>query len=732
MRAIFLVLVLLAAGLALPSAQAATWSVDALVTVRSATSADYTLTISGITNTNLALPRPDDTTLVRAYDSAGKSVTVENITREGAPWIQVSIRDKPATVLFALAGKPDGAFSIFAAQVPAQSETGGSTGSPVTVGLALPAGWSLSGYRDSDDGTPDAHGVFQKIGPAYVQYLALQPGYTDPGPDAGVSGRSVRRVGASEITSTKATWSITTTYDTDVYSRAWDVFVPDGATVVDATSAFGPVPTTREGDILRVTAPYPVGFALGARSFTVNMTLPPPEPHGGTFRQVNLSVRAAEDDDVRIVARVLDDSRYAGARVAGGTEIAPLQFRGRGPVSAGIALLPAPAPDHMQFVVDKFVVDAPRSLEAAARATATNASGLLARTSSFAFLPNDTRPFYVAYTDADVFAWEQGFYSNGLNTITIRASTLANASDGLAHLEPVSVLVHEATHGLVDRRMPHAPHDLSFLHEGLSRLAETHVEALFPASEIVTRSGEQYFRHSARPGIDEVQDFHKASTSFDVAWGANDVSDAQRGFLYDYSGLVLHAYEQRAPPGALANFLSFVNATNFTSNDATDSQTLLDLLLQNSPGTTSIALLYPGREAASLKTDEFRACMGNLVAPPYPWEEARTPAGGCPATGYGPRSAALPTPPAPIAPVPEPEPEFEATPPPKPPFVVATPAPEGVPVGIDDEAPGAVIEPPEDHPASPGTSRPAVVPGPGLAMLSITVIALALTRRRRP
>lgn len=509
--------------LPLPPAQAASWSVEATVAVTSATQADYTWTLSGITNTNLRLPLPDNATLVRAYDSEGRAVTVreESATSE----LVVEIRSRPVTILFALEGQKDGPFSIFPAQVASASD------SPVKIRITLPSGWSFAGFRDSDERAPDQEGAFTGVGPAYVQYLVLGPGFVDEGPAPGVSGSVVRRAGLAEIWLASATWTLSTTYDTDVYSRSWEVHVPTGATITSATTPFGDLGVSREGEILRITTPYPVGFNLGARNFTVTMDLPAPTPHGGTFRELNLSVRAAPEDVVSIRASLAPGAQYTGARVAGGSEVAPLDYRGVGPMSVGVAFLPPPASDHVQLVEGLFVIDAPRSLEGAARATARNTSELLSRVADFAYDARDARPFYVAYTDANVFGWEEGFYSNGLNTITIRASTLADASDGRAHLVPVGVLVHEATHGLLDRRLPDAPHDLSFLHEGLARLAETHLESYFPSSEIVECDGSSCLRHSARPAANTTLDFHKAGSPFDVGWKASDVADDQRGFL---------------------------------------------------------------------------------------------------------------------------------------------------------------------------------------------------------
>lgn len=645
MRLPALALLLVLASLPLPGAQAAGWSVEATVSVTSATTADYTWKIG---TTNLRLPLPDNATFTDARDADGKKVSVTTQADE----LTISGGRAPITLAFSLQGERDGPFTTFPAQVASAGD------SPVTVRIALPSGWGLAGARDSGDREPDVLGAFHGTGPAYVQYLVHGPGVVDDGPVVGVTGHSVRRAATADVHADRVLWSLTTTYDTDVYSRSWDVHVPAGATVSAATTPFGALATQTVGDLLRITTPYPVGFGLGARSFTVNLTLPAPTPHGGTFREANLSVRAAEGDEVSIRARMADGLRYAGARAAGGDETAPLVYEADGPLTVGLAFLPPPEADHVQFEQGHFVVDAPRALEAAARTTARNASEMLPRVASFAYDPADTRPFFVAYTDADVFGWEEGFYSNGLNTITIRAKTLEGVSDATPRITPVGVLVHEATHGLIDRRLPDAPHDLSFLHEGLARLAETRLERAFPASQIVACPvPTSCTRHSARPGAEDVQEFHKESRLFDVAWRASAAPDSERGFLYDYSGLVMNAFDARAPAGALGNALATIARTDFEGEPSADARRILDVFLANAPGTAAPAFLYPGREAAALTADQFRHCMGDLVAPPYPWEDTRAPPGGCPATGYGARDAALPPPPgAALTPTPPPTP----------------------------------------------------------------------------
>ncbi|HUR70329.1 MAG TPA: hypothetical protein VM370_13875 [Candidatus Thermoplasmatota archaeon] len=728
-------LIVLAALFPLPTVAAASWSVDAIVAVKSETTADFTWRISGL-NQPLRLKIPDGGSFVEVRDDQGRVVQASATATE----VNIAASSRPYTIRFALEGDDEAPFVSFPAQVASAPD------SPVSVGITLPAGWSLSGFRDNDDDTPDARGTFHKTGPTYVEFLALRPGFTDAGPDARVSGHAVRREAFANISREGMQWSLVTTYDADVYSRSWDLDVPEGASDIHAYTPLGELATTRTADGIAFQTPYPVGFGLGGRSFTVEMTLPPPDPHGGAFREANLSVRAAEGDTVSLVARLPEGAQYAGARVAGGREApstqssvaTPLRYEASGPLSVGVAFLPAPAAGHVQFEEGAFVVDAPRALEGVARATAANASALLPRVSSFAHDGNDARPFFVSYTDENVFGWEEGFYSNGLNTISIRASTLANVTDARAHLVPVGILVHEATHGLIDRRVPDAPHNLSFLHEGLARLAETQTEAYFPDEVLECEKdflSQHCEVHSARPGAAELQQRYASGASFDIAWGANGVGDDVRGDLYDYSGLVLHAYVERAPPGALENALLHVGATRFAGPDGSDAGRLLDILLANAPGTTAQALLYPSAEAASLRPGEFAFCLGDLVAPAYPWDEGdvKRPRNGCPATGYGARDAALPAPPAapttdvtPTPPSASPSPVV--APPPKisPPITGATPD-DLTPTPDGGEAPGAIVD------ATPGARQaPSIeVPAPALlgGMLCIAVAAL-LARRR--
>lgn len=720
--------------LSAPSAwgQEETWSVEARVAVQADGSALYTWTITGLTNTNLELPRPDGATLFDARDADGRALTVQNVTlANGDPGVRVSIRARPATIRFDLAPALEGAFRIYPAQVAANPT------SPVTVSLTLPEGWGLSGYRENDNADPDATGTFRLTGPSYVQYLVADAARPDPGPDARVVGDPVLREGFANLTQEGGTWALVTTYDTDVFGRDWEIYVPEGGRVLRAHTPFGRLDTTPTAIGVKVHTPYPVDFHLGARPFTVEMELPTPAPHGGAFRLTNLSVRAAEGDAVAVLVRA-DGLEVAGARISEGTrEVSPLRFEASGPMSAGVAFLPPAAAGHVQLREGIFVVDAPSRLEAAARATAANASALLPRVASFAHDAADARPFLVAYSENEsIFHWEAGFYSNGLNTISIRASTLANATDGRPHLEPVGVLLHEATHGLLDRRLPDAPHNMSFLHEGLSRLAETRTEAYFPTyPEIIscsnTTTESRCNRHSARPDAESLHERFRAQRAFDAGWSATEVGDAERGDLYDHSGYVLHAYTLRAPSGALPNALAHIARTTFTGDDAADARAVVDILLANAPGTSEGALLQPGREASALPIDEFRFCLGTLAAPGYPWETERTraPPGGCPASGYGAGDATLPPPPPPEASV-------EGTPSPTPvvtrvlpkPPTTSTPAEEIPPPPLGErETGGAVVEPSD----APVVSSPIEIPAAGASLILALAGVAALTRRRR-
>ena len=710
--AVALILLLLPLLLPAGAASSHAWSIDARVRVLSETEAEYTWTLDGITRTNLTLPVPDGARFVGSRDATGALRTDEWTHPSLGEVVSVHIEARAPTIAFELAGERDGPFSLFAAQVAADAD------SDVTVALALPAGWTLAGYRTNDDGdAPDARGVFHQRGPAYVQLLVLPDAVHDLGADPTISGPAVKRHAAARVGTDGVDWRLTTTYDTDVYRREWDVPVPEGATLVGASTPFGALDASLEGDVVKLRTPYPVGYGLGARSFTVDLRLPAPDAYGGAFRESNLSIHAADGDVITMEATLAPGLRAAGARVAGGVEVAPLRFAAAGPLSVTIPFLPAAAPGHVQFTEGSFVVDVPLAREAAARETARRVSALLPEVADFAYPEELDRPFFVAYTDAPVFGWEEGFYSNGLNTISIRVTTL----DEGASLEALSVLVHEATHGLLDRRLADAPRGLSLLHEGLARLAETRLEQGFDDDEIVRCEAGFCRVRSARPAANATRDFYASGRALDPAWGAGSVaSSEERAFLYDHSGLVFHAYDTWAPEGALENALAHLDAATFTDEPDADARTVVGILLANAPGTTEEALLHPGRVWAARSLEQFRYCMGELVAPRFPGERATAPPGGCPAPGYGGSDAPLPPPPVVEEEAPPALPSPTAVAPTRPTFVVPTSFPEEAPG--EDDAPAGVVE--RGLPSAP-------TPGAGLPLLLVAVAALATLTSRR-
>lgn len=194
---------------------------------------------------------------------------------------------------------------------------------------------------------------------------------------------------------------------------------------------------------------------------------------------------------------------------------------------------------------------------------------------------------------------------------------------------------------------------------------------------------------------------------------------------------MLHAFEKRAPPGALANALAHVNATAFTNERARDTQRLMDIFLASAPGTSSTAFLYPGREATGLTEAQFRYCMNGLVAPPYPWEDLRQPPGGCPPTGYGPRSAELPAPPpgaaTPLPPIEtSPTPAVTSAPRPVPPTTATPTLPAPVEDAPVDGQPGAIQDPDNTI----GSGGEIEIPGATLALVLAALVAVAILRRR--
>src|SRR5581483_1952946 len=363
-----------------------------------------------------------------------------------------------------------------------------------------------------------------------------------------------------------------------------------------------------------------------------------------------------------------------------------------------------------------------------ARAVATEAAALLPQTSAFAGGNRVERPFFLTYSADEslfsLFKGEQGFYTGGMNTITIRAADLANSSASRADFSAVSTLVHESTHGLVDRQVPQGYGNLSFFQEGLARLAENHLEKRFP-DQVIQCTPTTCVRASVRPDPAALQARYKAGTEFPLLWSASSAPEADIGFLYDDSGLIFRAYEERSDAQSLGRALVALAVRGEGPTDQAEADAVVEALLKYSPGMTKEGLLYPGRSITSFSADNFEACFGDLVRPRYPppFEKPAPPrptncgdlpqattesadAGAPPAKGD---NFSLPTPPPPI-----PKPVATGDPAPTSPTADATSSPTG--------APGAVQEP------APGGSAP--VPSVGVFALVSLVALLAILRRR--
>lgn len=708
-RAAPLLAILLVVSLA-PHAQAAAITrVDSLVDVVSATEMleRQTFHYTG-GSASWSLRIPEGSTPVEARDGSGTlsfQVAGDDVT--------VRPRSSPFVVSFRLPIEKDGPFHLAKAEV--------FYAYPTTAAIRLAEGWTLAGHRASPDAIVGADGVLRAEGALLAEFLVLPPGIADPGADPRVAGAPIRRDAIVEVGESSSTMSVTVTYDTDRYRRAWSYPLPEGARLVSVTTPLGPVDAVEASGAAEFTLPYPDGFGLGGRPFTVRMTLPPAEPHGGAFRTVKANIAAGADDTVQIEFLPAPALVATGVHASDNATMDGLRATATGPLAATLAYLPQAGPGVARFTVAPWTIETPAELEPAARATAEAAASMLPQVAGFVGGDAIERPFFVAYTDAPVFDWEEGFYSPGLNTISIRASELRNVTDGKAHLKPVQVLAHETAHGLLDRLVDGGPSDLSFFQEGVARLVETNVE-LRMQDEVLecTRANgrESCLRHSARAEAEAVRDFHKASNVFDPTWTTRTAAADQRGFLYDYSGLALNAYVRTSPEGALATALRDIGNAPGPDDPDVASVRFVDALLLQSPTLSRAALLHPGREAAALPLEEFRGCMGDLVAPGFPFDPApRMPAGGCP------------TPPAPTpeeraslmtAPTDTPV----ATPTPGTP----TPPPRVVPVSTvptlgGGETSGGIVESP--------SATAVEVPLPAwMAVAALALVAWAASRRR--
>lgn len=667
------------------------------------------------------LPIPDGATLVGASDSRGSLAVKDN----GDGTVTVTTPTRGVSLPYSFTVTFDKPFDAYGSLLHVFAQASGSAGDTSLVRAVIPAGWSVVGGRAEPDVAPDATGAFRTDGPISAGFAFAPPGVADPGVDPRAAGTGVFREGVANLTATGGTLDVTLVYDTDVYSSV-SLLLPPGATIASASTPFGATTPKVTGSSVVLDHAYPVHAGLGGRPVTVRYQLPQPDAFGGAFLNATLNMAAGEDDNLTLDVHLADGLTFVGSRTRAHADASGLRFTAKQPFVVEIAYLDAVPAGSVRFAVNStFVVQVPNALEGPARAVAADAAALLPQTSAFAGGDRLARPFYVTYTGDEslftLFKGEQGFYTGGMNTITIRAADLANSSASHADFEAVSTLVHETTHGLVDRQVPDGYGNLSFFQEGLARLAENHLEKRFP-DEVVSCSATQCTRASVRPSAADVQARYKAGTTFPITWSAGHAPESDIGFLYDDSGLIFRAYEERSDPQALGRALISLAIRGAGPTDDAEAQAVVDALLNMSPGMTSTSLLYPGKGVAALPADKFEACMGDLVRPRYPPPfEPSLPArpadcGDLPSAttesadaGAPPQAGdnfTLPTPPPPI---------------PKP--VAATPSAEptpteGAPATSGSEAPGA-------------TESPGNAPVPGLAPLLVVALVAALAWARR-
>lgn len=657
---------------------------------------------------------PDDMAFVEATDARGGLAT-----RIESDKVVVSTRGSGPSYTFRVVF--EGAIERGAAHARLVVDAAAPPDAATSARAILPDGWRLVGWRSSE-GAPDTTGIVRGTGPLRVEYIAIPDSIDDPGPDPRVSGEAALREGLARIGNDGVVVTTRHTYDTDVMSPSWSLPLPEGATLVDVTSPWGRVPARVEDGDIRVDAPYPHAFHLGARSVDITWRLPSPEALGGTFRKTFLSVPAASVDQVTLDVELDDTLTLVGASSGKAARTGELSFVATGPLSASVTFLPPQGVDEARFDVGAFVVSAPRRVEAEARAAAEDAARLLPGAAGFLGAARLDRPFFVAYTDAAVFDWEAGFYTEGTDAIAIRASQLdAIASGEDKPLRAISTLLHETAHGLLDRLMPNGDARLSLLEEGLARLVETRAELTLEEQVITCETNgreRSCIRSSARPSAADIEKAYATPGSFDPAWSTKSVASEARGYHYDFSGLVFHHYERRAPPGALAAALADAAADRTAT---TDAERLVATLLAHAPALTRADLLSPG---AHLRGDALRACMGPLLAPPMPWEPAPGAPRDCrgldPARGNA--TVEGPAPPPAIVP-----PERDDDPTPTAPTPWAPASPPRVPAPTQDAASGDDVAPAA---ARDETFPGAATPGAGAA-LALVALAAALALRRR-
>lgn len=709
MRTALLVATFLLATFPVPLAQAAGQSVWVEVqvgldgTVRELHHVNYT----GTSAVRWPFTVPVGATFVDAFDALGRL----SVTQSGQS-LEIKSGPRPFTIELERALEADG--PLWSTEVSVTVWDGFDSSSS---SILLPTGWTVVGERVSEGATSDG-GFTSAAGPHVGTFLLLPSGLPDAGPDPRASGDTAIRDALVTVGAASASMALEVVYDTDVYSAAWTFSLPEGSTFRSVSTPWGPVQATSTATSATFTLPYRAGFGLGGRPFTVLLDLAPPGAHGGGFRTLEASVPAAAKDKVSVAFELPAGAVATGIRANSATVVDGTTARATGPIAATLGYLPPQPPGTTRFTQGPFVVEAPAALDLAARAVVRNATELLPTAAAIVGGASVTSPFYVVYTHEDVFDWEAGFYSPGLNTISIRADSLQNSTDGRARLQAVSVLVHETVHGLLDRLVDGGPSDLSFFQEGLARLAEAHVELAFPdeVMECTTNGGRQScVRHSSRPDPATAQDFLEGGTPFDPQWMARDAPEDQRGFLYDYSGMIFHNFERRAGQAALVQALNDIAAVPGDDDPAAAGRWLVDAMLLAAPALSREALLYPGLEAATLTATDFRGCMGALLAPGFPFDPAPTlPGAGCPApTAPTEGERAGLTRPVVVPPT-EDEPVVST-----PVIVIPSPAPpvSSTPPG---EVPAGVVEP----------STGIQIPAPPLFLLVAAVIAAIAIRGR--
>ena len=728
-------LVMLASALPLATASHEPYRVDVVLAIDDSDTLTLRQTIgydaSSPVNWNLLVP--SGYTFVSAVDDEGRALSASADGSDLQVRTTATGAAREFTLTFTSPATQSGAYRVGRAGLVALSD------SPTSATHLLPDGWTLVASRElynkerGPAATLASDGVYRGEGPFNVAYVFLPPGLDDPGPDRRAVGEAVLREAVANVTASGGTLALTVSYDTDVYGADWHLAIPAGHTATRVATQVGDVAFTSEAGQLSTTLPYPTGHSLGGRPFTVYYDLPAPQSHGGAYLKQPLGVAAADGDFVSLAVGLAPDLQLTGTLVNGAIARGPLSWSATEPIAVTLGLVADPGADEVEFQLANLTFRAPAAREAVARQIATKAVEILPAATAYVGLDALDQSFYVAWTDADVFDWESGFYSSGFDTISIRASELDDAAGGDSHAvaSAVSTLVHEIAHGLVEHRLPAFPGGFSFLDEGLARLAEAHVEralgddALFACKGTIRQS---CTRQSSRPDGGDVQAFYEQGQDFQVDWDADAVSESQRGFLYDYSGFVFNAYEQRSGTPALQDVLARLDATRPTAADAPAA--ILGALQAQAPDLPLSAILYPGRTIVALPEDDFEACLADLVAPPFPFDdEGSRPSDGCGDIDMrGGTGDAPPPPPDGSAPPAPPTAQADDELPPPPSGGGTSNVGGASQTGAGSGASGAASD---DGAESSSSISPIDVPGPGLLALLAAMALVAFGRRPR-